>query len=152
MHHPRSNARLVNEMLLSRSANEAIFFALNHLLGVRQLNDQFKEYFSPLDVCVLGMGDDGHTASLFPGIDQQWLAPDCSSLIAMIDPPGDLEPRVTLTARALLTARDIHILIHGEAKHTVLQNALSGDDISVMPVRSILQHAKDRVVVHYAKN
>lgn len=150
--HPRSNARLVKDTLITREASAVNFFAQNKSTSSQELNEQFEQNFSPLDVCVLGMGDDGHTASLFPGVDQQWLNPEGTSMIAFTKPPGDLEPRITLTAGALLKAQNIHMLIHGEAKHDVLQQALSGDDISSMPVRSILHHANERVVVRYARN
>lgn len=150
MDHARSNARLVDETLLQSAAAKKAFFALNSGASLQQLRQQFVQYFVPLDVCVLGMGDDGHTASLFPGIDEDLMAPNGQHLLAEVNPPGDLEPRYTLTARALLMAPCIHLLIHGENKKAVLDKALSGDDFAQMPVRCILHQAHERVVVHYA--
>jgi 6-phosphogluconolactonase len=148
--HARSNARLISESLLLNPEAASAFFAMNQGLSLAQLRQQFSRYFVPLDVCVLGMGDDGHTASLFPGVDEDLLSPASQQLIAEVQPPGDLEARFTLSARALLMAKHIHILIHGEGKKAVLDDTLNGDDVSQMPVRCIWQHANARVMVHYA--
>lgn len=148
--HARSNARLIKQSLLDNSQAGAAFFALNQGLSLDQLRLQFARYFVPLDVCVLGMGDDGHTASLFPGVDEDLLSPVSQQLIAQLQPPGGLEARFTLTARALLMAKHIHLLIHGVGKKQVLDASLAGDDISQMPIRLIWRYANARVMVHYA--
>jgi 6-phosphogluconolactonase len=150
--HERSNARLINESLLLNTKVKSAFFAMNQGLSLKELRQQFSRYFVPLDVCVLGMGDDGHTASLFPGVDEDLLSPASQHLIAEVQPPGDLEARFSLTARALLMAKYIHILIHGADKKAVLDVTLNGDDVSQMPVRCIWQHANARVMIHYAAN
>jgi 6-phosphogluconolactonase len=150
--HARSNARLISESLLLNPAARPAFFAMNQGLSLDQLRQQFAQYFIPLDICVLGMGDDGHTASLFPGVDEDLLSAASQQLIAEVQPPGDLEARITLTARALLMAKYIHILIHGVNKKAVLDASLNGDDVSQMPVRCIWQHANARVMIHYAPN
>ena len=148
--HERSNARLVHQNLLLTDDARNSFFALNQGLSLAQLRQQFRQYFVPLDVCVLGMGDDGHTASLFPGVDEDLLSPAAQHLIESVQPPGDLEARFTLTARALLMARHIHILIHGAQKKEVLDKTREPGDVADMPVRCIWRHADTRVVVHYA--
>jgi 6-phosphogluconolactonase len=148
--HARSNARLISESLLLNPQATPAFFALNQGLSLHQLRQRFAQYFIPLDICVLGMGDDGHTASLFPGVEDDLVSPSAQHLIAEVQPPGDLEARFTLTARALLMAKYIHILIHGENKKAVLDATLNGDDISQMPVRCIWRYANARVMIHYA--
>jgi 6-phosphogluconolactonase len=150
--HARSNARLINESLLLNPQAKPAFFALNQGLDLDQLRQQFARYFIPLDICVLGMGDDGHTASLFPGVEEDLLSPTAQQLIAEVQPPGDLEARYTLSARALLMAQYIHILIHGVDKKKVLDVTLNGEDILQMPVRCIWRYANARVMIHYAPN
>jgi 6-phosphogluconolactonase len=77
----------------------------------------------PLDVVVLGMGDDGHVASLFPGDETGFADPD--SRFVAVRGPGD-EPRVSLSAAVLEQAREVYVLLRGAAKLDVLQRALGG--------------------------
>jgi 6-phosphogluconolactonase len=99
------------------------------------------EVLWPLDVCVLGMGTDGHTASLFPAADRldEALDPDCPAPVLALRAPGAPEPRVTLTAPVLNEAARIYLLITGGDKRAVLARALEDGPIGEMPVRAILR-------------
>lgn len=100
----------------------------------------------PISVLLLGMGDDMHTASLFPGADRlsDALADDAPVLMAM-RAPGAQEPRITLTARVLKAALSTHLLIVGDAKREALERArkLPVEDA---PIRALLAEA----TVHWA--
>lgn len=148
--HPRSNARLVRNHLLHDAAADANLYPLDSGLDLADLSEQIANHFATLDVCVLGMGDDGHTASLFPGGPEYLLATEGGPDLARVEPPGDLEPRITLSLACLLRSRHIHLLISGDNKRKVLESALAGDEISAMPVRGVLQLAGDRVDIHHA--
>jgi 6-phosphogluconolactonase len=137
---PQSNARLLRERLFQGPAAKARFLPLTDYAepALRKL--------LPFDAVLLGMGEDGHVASLIPGspVMAQAMDPDGAALIAE-SPAGFGSPplaRVTLTLSALLQARSIFLLIAGEAKREVIARAQAGEDL---PVRAIL--AQDRVPV-----
>ena len=94
----------------------------------------------PLDVVVLGMGDDGHVASLFPG-DATGFA-DASLRFVAVRGPGD-EPRVSLSAAVLAQAREVYLLLRGAAKLEVLRRALGGE----LPVARLVAARNGRVHV-----
>lgn len=101
----------------------------------------------PLDVCVLGMGDDMHTASIFPEADllAEALADDAPVLLPMRAPNAP-EPRMTLTAPVLKAAASLYLLIAGQAKKDALHMAQKGGSSLEAPVRAILPNAH----IHYA--
>jgi len=94
----------------------------------------------PLDVAVLGMGDDGHVASLFPG-DETGFA-DAASRFVAVRGPGD-EPPVSMTAAVSAPAREVYQQLRGAAKLEVLQRALGGE----LPVARLLDARNGRVQV-----
>lgn len=101
----------------------------------------------PISVLVLGMGEDMHTASLFPGADQLDLALDDAAppLVAM-RAPGAPEPRITLSAPVLRGAMKTHLLIVGEGKKAALDRAARPGPLREAPVRAVLGNA----MVHWA--
>jgi 6-phosphogluconolactonase len=109
----------------------------------------------PYDLLILGMGENMHTASLFPHADGLKAALDLDDpmyarAIRPI-PPDDAEPpRMTLTLRAILDSRLIVILFTGEKKWAAYQQALAGDDIEAAPVRAVLQQTQTPVQVWWA--
>ena len=100
----------------------------------------------PMDAVVLGVGEDGHIASLFPGNPalDEGLDPDGPRLCLCVPKAVPVPPqtRVTLTLRALLNAETIILLTSGEAKKQTLQAAFDGKDL---PVRALL--TQDRAPV-----
>src|ERR1700689_2892206 len=153
----RSNARLVRQRLLRNRAKAASF---TPLAEVRLPEDQELAAASvrianlpmPADVVVLGMGDDGHTASWFPGADglAEAMDPAARQLVAAIVAPDAPEPRLTLTGRVILRARAIALEIQGEAKLATFAAALAPGPEEAMPVRAVLRRAADRLTVFIA--
>lgn len=142
--HPRSNTALVDRTLGARGRSYRWYplwregVALDEAQAVLEAGAGAVAF--PLDVVVLGMGDDGHVASLFPG-DESGYA-DASSRFVAVRGPGD-EPRVSLSAAVLGQAREVYVLLRGAAKLEVLQHALGGG----LPVARLVAARNGRVHV-----
>jgi 6-phosphogluconolactonase len=148
--HPDSNTALVRQHLLQGPAAAAHFVpffdeppagelndeALSTL--ARQSNERLATLAWPLDVGILGMGEDGHTASLFPhapGLAQALSSPE---RVAWVRPSTAPHARLTLTLQALRSARELHLSIAGETKRAVLARAQAGI-VADHPVSYVLQ-------------
>ena len=106
----------------------------------------------PIDICVLGMGLDMHTASIFPRSDRLYeaLDLDTSQILVPISSPEINEKRLTLTAKVLRESSKIHLLLTGSKKKDALDFALkSKDSWHVAPVRAVLYGQSD-VKIHFA--
>jgi 6-phosphogluconolactonase len=86
-----------------------------------------------LDVVLLGLGEDGHTASLFPG--QPALAESERYVVAT--PAPHIAPRLTVTFAALAQARAIFFVVTGAAKAPILARALAGDGDAALPAQRV---------------
>jgi 6-phosphogluconolactonase len=150
----RSNARLIRGRLLRKRAAQARFVhfhaAASDLEGVLRSARRHVAGILPIDVLVLGMGDDMHTASLFPDAPEiaEALAADAPDLVAL-HPPGQPEARLSLSGPVLRAASVIHILITGPEKRAALDRALIDGPATEAPVRIVLD-APCPVTVHHA--
>lgn len=148
----RSNERLLRCHLLVGAAAAARFVPLWRAgLAPESAAAALELEFAarlPFDVLVLGMGDDGHTASLFPGGDhlEAALAPRGARRLLPMRAPGVPEARISFTLPALAAARSLHLHIEGEAKQAVLRDALRDGEL---PIARVLA-ARDRPVELWA--
>ena len=149
--HPRSNARLVRERLLVDRAAAATFLPF-HAPGdspesVLADVEAMLAPRLPAAVGLLGMGADGHVASLFPRGDNLRLGlhPEAPILVSM-RVEGLEETRVSLSARVLREVLSLHLVIVGDEKRAVVERArdLPAEEA---PVAAILEEA----VVHWAR-
>ena len=137
-----SNARLVRETLLQHHAADARFEPM--LVPGRNFDDSVAEanrLSARASVMVLGMGADGHTASLFPGMKglDEALASgqDYVGIDATGCPGAQSWPRrISLTPTGLSRPQWRLMLVRGEAKLQLLQRALAGEDPRELPVRA----------------
>lgn len=108
----------------------------------------------PPDLVWLGMGADGHTASIFPGPDMQAAldAPKARRAIGtMPDPLPSEAPvaRVTLTRAAILSARTVLVTITGQDKRNVLEQAIADGQSSRLPIGRVLAEAEQPIDIHW---
>lgn len=149
-----SNEHLVREVLLKDQAAAARFLGLKNGaptpdLGAVSAWETFARVPRPFDAVVLGMGDDGHTASLFPGSPNlpralnQAAAAGCVGMWS----PAAPHPRLSLNLTALLDSRRIAVLITGESKWRTYAAACAAGPVEDMPIRAVLRQSRTPVDV-----
>lgn len=144
--HPDSNTALVRQHLLQDGAAAATFVTFFDALDAidtlaATANQRLAALHWPLDVAVLGMGEDGHTASLFPAAPGLDTALHTTARVAWVRPDAighAPHPRLTLTLPTLQAARQLHLSLAGPAKQAVYRKALARPD-AALPV-SLLLH------------
>src|SRR5271154_4929716 len=141
-----SNERLVRDTLLKDQAAAARFLGLKNGapspdLGAVSAWETFARVPRPFDVVVLGMGDDGHTASLFPGSPNLPSALNLAAAAGCVGMRSPIAPqaRLSLNLTALLDARRLMLLITGEAKWRTYAAACGPGPVHEMPVRAVLR-------------
>ncbi len=148
----RSNARLVKANLLNGRAALARFVPLyqgGEVPDAAKSGRGLAIVPMPLDAAILGMGNDGHTASFFPGGDTLAAALTVEGPVIAIRAPGAGEPRVTLTLMQLLAARALYLHIEGEEKVETLEKAEAEGPVEDMPVRAILRQAQTPLTIYW---
>ena len=154
---PESNEKLVRDYLLKESAAAARFIGLKNAaptpdLGAVSAWETFARVPRPFDTVVLGMGDDGHTASLFPR------SPNLASAVNPAAVPGCVgmrspiapHPRLSLNLSALLDSRRIVLMINGAQKWKTYSAASGEGPAEEMPIRYVLRQRRTPVEVMWA--
>ncbi len=152
-----SNEHLVRLHLLQNRAAAASFVGLKTeaptaVQGEKECGEHLALLPRPFDVLILGMGNDGHTASLFPQAARldEALALDSGQLCMAITPPAAPHERMTLTLPALLQSRQIILHLVGPGKREVYEKALAKGPVVEMPIRAVLGQATAPVTVFWA--
>ncbi len=150
----QSNEFLVKESLLQNQAQNAKFISLKNemIMGEEALlitRNRLKSV-DKLDVVVLGMGGDAHTASFFPNMEELEdvlnAKESCCSSTASVEPYS----RITLSRSFLLSAERLILHIEGENKKKVFDVAFQSDDYKNMPIISMMRQEKPLMEVYYA--
>lgn len=152
---PRSNARLVADRLLQGPAAAARFVPLYHgtddgAEAAKRARAELAGMPWPLDVAVLGMGGDGHTASFFPDAPDlaELLAADADKLVLPVESASAGEHRLTLTLGKIVAAGFLALHIEGADKRAVLERALAGE---TLPIRAAIAAATRPVDIYWAE-
>ncbi|MGC1523284.1 MAG: 6-phosphogluconolactonase [Steroidobacteraceae bacterium] len=152
-----SNEHLVRSTLLQDRAAAARFHGLKNGaptpdLGAVSAWETFARVPRPFDAVILGMGDDGHTASLFPGSPNlpRALNPAAAAGCVGMWSPVAPQPRLSLNLTALLDSRRIVLLISGESKWRTLEAARAAGPESDMPVRAVLRQSRTLLEVMWS--
>lgn len=154
---PDSNEHLVRQYLLQDQAAAAAFVGLKNFFptavqGASECELKLRRVPRPFTVLILGMGNDGHTASLFPGSPRLAAATDLhSDKICMAVTPVDApHERMTLTLPAILDSQEIILHITGQEKKSVLEEAQGPGSAEEMPIRFVLRQQDRPVALYWA--
>lgn len=150
-----SNENLIKSNLQINNASNSkfipmYFYEYDLIKAQNECSITYKKYFQKCDVLVLGMGNDGHTASLFPECENLNEAYDLNNknfCIAM-QPKNAPYTRMSLTLSSILEAKNIFLHIEGEEKLKIFDEAMN--DCNKYPISKVLCNDKKEVEVYFA--
>lgn len=153
--HPDSNEKLAREHLLRP---ETPFVPLHNMAaevetGAAETAKALASTPLPFDAVVLGMGEDGHVASLFPRHPalKAALDPEGAALCMAVNGAPQPPPRrITLTLAALLRSRRLYLHITGENKRNVVARAMKNNDPQTLPVSAVLHQTRAPLDIFWA--
>lgn len=161
--HAQSNQRLIEESLLINNATKARLMPLKTdaetpALGEAVAEQNISELEQPFDVCLVGMGNDGHFASLFPGTPQlaEALDPENPKKCIGIDATGcpvagENTQRMSLTLSAILNSKLIILLITGEEKLKVVKQAMDTLAPFDQPISALFHQNQTPIEIYWAE-
>jgi 6-phosphogluconolactonase len=153
--HKDSNEKLVRDSLLVNFAKNAKFISMyQEYINIEDAQDVCSDIYEkelfPFDVLILGMGNDGHTASLFPNnIKLKEALETTKGFCICMKPDTAPYERMSLTKTAILSATNIYLHFEGVEKQDVYKKVLEGASSNDMPVSAILNQDKKKIEVYY---
>ena len=154
---PLSNAAMIAKVFLPKGARVLPITtdkAADYKMAGKAADARLQELHWPLDLVWLGVGADGHTASIFPGpdLDEALNGPkERRALGVMPDPlPADAPvARVTLSRASILSARTIVLAVTGKEKRAIIEKAIEDGALSTVPIGRVLADAEQAIDIHW---
>ena len=147
-----NNETQIKNNLLKNSAKFATIFGMvynyeNEILNLKMVNQQYKTFFERIDFTILGMGEDGHTASLFPGDKESEELMNTSNIgIFSTKSPSFPYNRITCSKELIAKSNYIALFINGETKFNVLKNSIE----TQVPISYFVKNSKN-MEIYYSK-
>jgi 6-phosphogluconolactonase len=151
---PESNFRLARELLLMplqipenhihriRAEQQAALAAAEAEAELRLVAPPKAEGLPVLDLVFLGMGEDGHVASLFPGEDRE--AADASAIYRAVTVPKPPPRRITMAFSAIAAARQVWVLASGDGKEATLRESLAPSGRT--PLAQVIRQRRETLI------
>ena len=156
--HKDQNGELVKANLLQNKAAKAQFVPLvqnaeNAEGNLQQVRAAFSTDHFPLSVVILGMGTDGHTASLFPDAPELEKGMDLKQNESLIitNPQAAPHQRITFTRKALLNTRRLFLHCYGQEKALILKEAEQKKDYHIYPIAAFMNQESKDLEVYWAE-
>ena len=154
---PLSNVTMIGKTFLPKGARVMPIVPTatpDYKAAGRSADALLQDLHWPLDLCLLGMGENGHTASIFhgPDYDEALSGPRERRALGVMPEPLPEEapvPRVTLSRQGIVTAKALTIVITGAKKREVLEQALAAGESSPYPIGRVLAGAELPVDIHW---
>lgn len=155
---PLSNVTMIAKAFLPKGARVMPIVptaTANHKAAGRSADALMQDLHWPLDLCLLGVGADGHTASIFPGgdYDEALNGPRERRALGVLPDPLPAEApvaRVTLSRQGIVTARALMIAVTGREKRAVIEQAISEGQSSPYPIGRVLADVELPIDIHWA--
>ena len=154
---PLSNAAMIAKLFLPRGARVLPVTtdkAADHRMAGKAADARLQELHWPPDLVWLGVGADGHTASIFagPDLDEALNSPKARRAVGVLPdplPPEAPVARVTLTKGAILSARTVMLVLTGKDKKKLLERAIKDGASSSVPIGRVLADAEQAIDIHW---
>ncbi len=156
---PLSNVTMIAKTFLPKGARVMPIVsdkAADYKAAGRSADALMQDLHWPLDLCLLGVGADGHTASIFPGadFDEAISGPNERRALGVMPDPMPAEapvPRITLSRAAIVSAKALMIAVTGDAKRKVIEDAIKQGPSSKYPIGRVLADAELPVDIHWSE-
>ncbi len=157
--HEKSNEQFIKQTLLQDKAKNTRFVTMKTEHNTAKeaadaVNKAYQALVAPYTVTLLGMGPDGHTASLFPhceGLNHALTTqePVCAINAIESDVTGSITERMTLSLSGIANSHVVKLLISGDEKRAVYEACKQDGPVADMPLRAVLTHPDIKLEVYW---